>query len=208
MKAQQRKPEKRPDEILDAATRVFARRGFEGARMDDVALQAGLSKGALYLYFSSKQALLDAILTRFADRFTNMLSQEMVEEASRSPVNAIKMLIARAIGLASDPTITLVPRLVMAEAMRDKDIAALYREKILDQVENALSILLQEGVRQGVLRQVRAPSLVRAIAGPMIMHMLLSHVFVKDGQAGLSPSVFEEDLLDILLGGLMLEPTR
>lgn len=202
---QQRKPDQRPDEILDAATKVFARRGYDGARMDDVARQAGLSKGALYLYFASKSALLDAIVTRFADRFTTMLSQDLLAQARRDPVQAIALLLKRAIALASDPVVTLVPRLVMAEAMRDAKIAALYRKRVLDIVESALSEVLEEGVRQGVFRRVRTASLVRMLLGPVMAHMFLGHVFIVEGQAALAPQVFEEDLLAVLLGGLRLE---
>jgi AcrR family transcriptional regulator len=48
--------------ILDAAASVFARRGFSDARMDDVADEAGVSKGGLYLHFKSKDDLFDALM--------------------------------------------------------------------------------------------------------------------------------------------------
>ena len=48
--------------ILDAAASVFARRGFSGARMDEVAGEAGVSKGGLYLHFKSKEELFDALV--------------------------------------------------------------------------------------------------------------------------------------------------
>ena len=52
-----RRPEARPDAILDAAWAVFAERGFARAKLDDVARRAGVSKGTLYLYFDSKERL-------------------------------------------------------------------------------------------------------------------------------------------------------
>jgi len=55
-------------QILDAALEVFARRGFHKARMDDIAQQAGLSKGALYLYFKSKNALIEGLVNRVFER--------------------------------------------------------------------------------------------------------------------------------------------
>jgi AcrR family transcriptional regulator len=48
--------------ILDAAASVFARRGFNEARMDDVAQEAGVSKGGLYLHFPSKDALFEGLV--------------------------------------------------------------------------------------------------------------------------------------------------
>jgi AcrR family transcriptional regulator len=60
--------EERKNQILDAATSVFARLGFHKARMDDIGEEARLSKGALYWYFRSKDAVIDALLKRFFDR--------------------------------------------------------------------------------------------------------------------------------------------
>ena len=57
--------EERRNQILEAAMAVFARQGFEQARMDDIAKEVGLSKGDLYLYFKSKDAIISAILQFF-----------------------------------------------------------------------------------------------------------------------------------------------
>src|SRR5262245_18811860 len=48
--------------ILDAALAVFAERGYEAARLDDVAAKAGVAKGTLYLYFKDKEALFEALV--------------------------------------------------------------------------------------------------------------------------------------------------
>jgi AcrR family transcriptional regulator len=57
--------EERNNQILEAATAVFARAGFQQTRMDDIACLPGLSKGALYLYNTRKDAVITALLTRF-----------------------------------------------------------------------------------------------------------------------------------------------
>ena len=56
--------EKRRAEIVDAAARVFSRKGFNGASMDDIVQETGLSKGLLYWYFKGKDAIIAAILER------------------------------------------------------------------------------------------------------------------------------------------------
>src|ERR1044072_380059 len=53
----QRRPEERPEEILDAAFDVFGEQGFARTRLEEVAQRAGVSKGTLYLYFDSKETL-------------------------------------------------------------------------------------------------------------------------------------------------------
>ncbi len=66
----------RSDHILDAAERCFARAGFHRTTMQDICREAAVSPGALYLYFSNKEALIAGIAEReraeFADRFAQI----------------------------------------------------------------------------------------------------------------------------------------
>src|SRR5439155_9079413 len=59
-----RRAEARPDEVLDAALDLFIENGFAATRVDDIAKRAGLSKGAVYLYFPSKEAIIEALVRR------------------------------------------------------------------------------------------------------------------------------------------------
>jgi len=60
-----RDPERTRDQILDAAADVFADKGFDATRMDDVVSASGLSKGTVYWHYKSKEGLLEAVLRRF-----------------------------------------------------------------------------------------------------------------------------------------------
>src|SRR3954462_16006880 len=80
------------DELLDAALRVFAERGYRHAGVDEIAAAAGYSKGALYWHFSGKEDLLLALLEERVDApMGEMVAQleaapperEMSVEASR-----------------------------------------------------------------------------------------------------------------------------
>ncbi len=73
--------EERIQQIIAAALAVFAREGFAQARMDDIAKEAGLSKGAVYLYFASKDAIIAAILKFF-------FQQELRLLLRREPISA------------------------------------------------------------------------------------------------------------------------
>src|SRR5690606_25432326 len=53
----------RPQEIVAAALEVFSDKGFAAAKLDDIAARAGVSKGALYLYFETKEDLFRAVVT-------------------------------------------------------------------------------------------------------------------------------------------------
>src|SRR5471030_357608 len=57
-----RRKEARPQELLAAALDLFVERGYAATRLDDVAAQAGVSKGTLYLYFTNKEELFKAVV--------------------------------------------------------------------------------------------------------------------------------------------------
>ena len=54
----ERRPDDRPQEILDAALKVFAERGYRNTRLEDIGEAAGVTKGAIYHYFANKEELL------------------------------------------------------------------------------------------------------------------------------------------------------
>lgn len=62
MHARKNVSDERKAQILEAALKIFARKGFFGARTDDIAKEAGVSKGLLYWYFESKDAIIHALL--------------------------------------------------------------------------------------------------------------------------------------------------
>lgn len=69
--------EERKTQILTAATKVFTERGFAEARMDDIVAESGLSKGALYWYFESKDAIIISILDHIFDYETSQIQERL-----------------------------------------------------------------------------------------------------------------------------------
>lgn len=198
----QRRPDERPDEILDAATLVFANQGFDAARMDEIAEHAGLSKGALYLYFKSKDAILIAIIDRFATRNAARAFDEAERIFREDPAKAMEQVLRIGVMISSDAQSSLVPRLVIAEATRFPAIAESFRETVIARMLATLHMVLTEGVRQGVFRYVQTDSAARFIFGPIIAHTLLTHVFNKPGEAALAPHTFGDELITFALQGL------
>src|SRR5271155_4302511 len=66
-------------EILVAASKVFATKGFESTRMEDIAKAARLAKGTLYLYFDSKDLIYQATVQQALDKLT-ALTEEHVKQ--------------------------------------------------------------------------------------------------------------------------------
>ncbi|MFB4319617.1 TetR/AcrR family transcriptional regulator [Actinomadura sp. 21ATH] len=84
---QQDRSRRTVERILDAATRVLSERGYEGASTNRVAEAAGISNGSLYQYFPNKDAIVVAVLDRFADHLADRLGAE-IEAAMTGPWEA------------------------------------------------------------------------------------------------------------------------
>ncbi len=69
-------PRRRQTEILDAAARVFAEKGYHRASTPDICARAGISNGALYKYFRNKEAIFVSVLNHTNDLIVNELSRK------------------------------------------------------------------------------------------------------------------------------------
>jgi AcrR family transcriptional regulator len=123
--ARQRPPD-RLDQILQAATRVFARTGLEGSKMSDVAEEAGVSQGTLYNYVESKEALFRLLL----DRGLGTPAPASAAFPLKSPAMGA---LARRMDEAIDATFSL-PRLDEAFARRRVTDAAAELTGIIDEL--------------------------------------------------------------------------
>ena len=197
-----RRPEARPDEILDAALSVFVEQGFTAARVEDIARRAGLSKGAVYLYFPSKEAMLNALVEQSAGTLAKAAERLVAVGAPRDPEAALRSVVFMLIKAMSDPEISAAPRLVLTEAHRFPDIATFYRSHVLDTARRAIDELVSDGVATGTFRAVDTDMMMRCIGGPCLGHMVLASVFDFHPQALSDPADIADALCDILLYGL------
>jgi AcrR family transcriptional regulator len=201
-----RRPEARPEEILDAALAVFSEMGFARAKMEDVAKRAGLSKGAVYVYFDSKNAVLTAIVRRLADRVIGAAEVLVEANAEMDVEKTIRMLLGFMIKQISDPKISAAPRLVIAEAHAFPEIGALYRDVVLSRAKRIITRMCERGAAQGLFRSVEPDVLLRLFGGSLVAHMLLSTVFAKPGEPILPPEVIAKGIADMILEGLKTRP--
>jgi len=98
-------PEDRADarmaSLLDAALRVFARRGYRAARIDDVADEAGVTKGAIYHYFDTKEALLLRVIEHYQAR-AFLRAEEALRDTRLPASTRIRSLVRKVFGRRSD----------------------------------------------------------------------------------------------------------
>ncbi len=148
--------EERKQQILEAAIAVFARLGFRSARMDDVVEQAGLSKGALYLYYKSKDAIIAALLQHlFTQEFKRL--QVLVESRSTGPVAEQLLILTRQFAAMMQWMGRLMPIAFefYAIAGRDKEVRQFLKEYFRD-YRRLLARLIERGIEQGEFRNIDA----------------------------------------------------
>jgi AcrR family transcriptional regulator len=116
------------DELLSASLRVFARRGYRDAGVDEIAAEAGYSKGALYWHFSSKEELLMALLEERVDAPL----RDRVALLASAPVErdmSVEATRAFAQQLDEEREAMLLEREYWSLAIRDPDLRARYAER-------------------------------------------------------------------------------
>ena len=101
----------RRDEILDAAQRVFARKGYRGSSIAAIINESGLSAGAIYSYFEGKQELFHAVVERTLAVRTSQIAAD-AGERPRSPGELIRSVL---VSMRGQPISTMAPQ-IWAEA--------------------------------------------------------------------------------------------
>jgi AcrR family transcriptional regulator len=146
--------EERREQIIVAAMAVFVRLGFHEARMDDIVKQSGLSKGALYWYFKSKDDIIAAIMDRFIDR-----EMQGLEEALQlqSPVSEKLLKLNELILKEMRSMIGLMPIMYefYAVGMRKKPVRKALL-KYFRPTQKLLAELIQQGIDSGEFVPVEA----------------------------------------------------
>ena len=201
-----RRAEARPDEVLDAALELFMEKGFAATRVDDIAKRAGLSKGAVYLYFPSKEAVLEALVRRSIIPIADS-ALEALRNYEGDPRLVISMVIKMVGHRFSDPRIVAIPKVVFREVLGFPHLAEMYRVEVLDKVIPVVASLIRRGVEQGYLRQVDPELTIRSIIGPLMLHLVMAEVFGITPAGGLHFDRLVDNHLSILVDGLSAPPS-
>lgn len=155
--------EQRREQILDAAQNVFARFGFERARVDDIVQESGLSKGALYWYFKSKDEIIQGLL----DRIFMLEMKEALQLAELDAPASERLKIFYQIGVLEvrklKPLFPLFYEFVALVARRKT-----VRESVLRYYERYQSIvqqIIEQGIESGEFKPVDPESTATLIIG-------------------------------------------
>ena len=111
----ERRPDERPQEILDAALTVFAERGYRNTRLEDVGDAAGVTKGAIYHYFANKEdLLLRAIEQRSEEAFGRI--EEIVRDKTAPVSTRLRLVVRRWFGSVTKERLAVVTLLLQGIA--------------------------------------------------------------------------------------------
>jgi AcrR family transcriptional regulator len=147
------------DEILDAATRCFARYGYDKTTMEDIGKLVGMNKVSLYYYFDGKEELFKAALGRESRQYDERcLAEARSEEGFRS---RIETWIARGFRYSQESGLLRSASAESLSALRP--FLREYRTRALETGSAALSSFIEDGIKSGEARECDAGKVARAI---------------------------------------------
>lgn len=166
----------RPGEIIAAALQVFAEHGFAGAKLDEVARRAGVSKGALYVYFETKEDLFRAVVrTTIAPNFVAMKAAADTFDAPFAML--APMLLARAAGLITDSKLPPVIKMVIGESRNFPDLARIWHDDVVSPLIAMITRIVARAQTCGEVAPGDPRLHAMSLMGPMVMGLLFREVF-------------------------------
>ena len=202
-----RRKEARPAEIVSAALEVFAEKGFAAARLDDIAARAGVSKGALYLYFETKQHLFEAVVRDAV--LPNVEAVEAVVRTVDLPFGALaRMITARVGAFAAETPIGAVLKMVIAESGNFPDLARVWHDQVVSRALAVMTGVIERAQAKGEVRPGDPRLHAFSIIGPMLLGVIWREVLQPVGGAPVDLRVLAEQHIETALGGLLTEGGR
>src|ERR1700686_2282547 len=162
---------------LAAALQEFSARGFAAARLDDVAVAAGIAKGTISLYFRDKEALFqDLIRSEMSPVVATLESALAVDLPVRAVAErAVELFVREIYGTSRKDVI----RLIISEGPRFPQLADFYYREVLSRIIAAVRALLARALERGELRSdaiIRFPQLLGA---PGILAIIWNGLFER-----------------------------
>lgn len=168
------------DLILKAATEAFLAHGYNGASIDQIAAQAGVSKPTIYSHFEGKEQLFVAIMNSICDNFeTPFLGPNADSEDLPAILNRVADNYTRAI---LQPGVVAMHRLFVAEAERFPEVSRRYYEVGPRRVHQTLAAFFKNRMARGEIRECDPLMLAQFFAAVVIAPMRTRRLFAVDAE--------------------------
>ena len=178
-------------------------RGYAGTRVEAVAARAGVSKGTLFLYFSSKEELFKAVVREnIAGRFGGWNSE--FEQFTGSTADMLRACFASWWQNIGSTRASGITKLMFSEAGNFPEISQFYQREVVAPGQQLVRRVLERGVACGEFREMDLDCAVHAVLAPMIFLSLSlhsAHACMPEGSS-FCPQRYIDTQVDILLGGL------
>ncbi len=171
-----RRKEDRPQEIADAAFKMFAEKGYAATRIDDVAKRAGVSKGLTYLYYKTKEDLFKAVVKNVVVRRVDSLIGN-VESTELSSEEFLRGPLLDFMKKVPGSPIAIVIRLLISEGPRHPDLVNYYYENVVARGLEAIRQFVARGVERGEFRREALDHQPHLFLAPMMLSMIWRLVF-------------------------------
>lgn len=164
-----RRPEHRPQQIIEAALEVFGECGLANARLQDIASRAGVSKGTIYLYFPNKEELFREMI-----RQTAVAAIERAEKVIThgTPTEQLLAFMRGYWQFVRSSVFSTIDRLVLGELHQFPDLAKFYAHDVVARVLKLLSGIIRRGIDTGEFREIDPMVAARMLVALTIMNGL------------------------------------
>ncbi|OHC74937.1 MAG: hypothetical protein A3G18_01270 [Rhodospirillales bacterium RIFCSPLOWO2_12_FULL_58_28] len=199
--SRRRRKEARSDEVIEAALSVFFEKGFAAARLDDIAARAGVSKGAIYLYFQSKEDLFKEVVRRTMapnlDRFERMAADHQGDN-----LELLRRLIRTAAAVMGGTRVGMVPKMVIAEATNFPDLAQFYVTEVVDRAAGLMLRVLEQAAAAGEIAPTPRAEAAKVLLAPILMLALWNNTLGAAVGRRLDPETFAEEAIRVMIDGI------
>ncbi len=186
--------------ILAAALSEFYEHGFAAARLDSIAERAGVAKGTIYLYFSSKEVLFEAAVREVISPII-----EKIESVSMCPSGSASDLLEQMITTFYREVVATerrrLLRLLISEGPRFPAIVSFYHAEVVARAMAALRNILSYGIERKEFRETAAATFPQAVFGPALAGAVWKILF--DEVDPIDVEGLRKAHLDVVLRGIL-----
>lgn len=197
----------RSQELTAAALSLFVEKGFSATRLDEIAACAGVSKGTLYLYFDSKEALFLAVIR---EGIVPLLDEgrKLIDAHADDPLVLLREYLYGWWALFGDTPLGGVPKLMISEAQNFPEVAQFYLEQVIQPGRAQLQDVLERGIAKGAFRVVDVDMTANMLIASLLHLVLWRHSFAACCAAAmLEPQRYLDSVIDVVLDGIA-RPTQ
>lgn len=202
--------EERRKQILDAASQVFAAKGFERATIADIAKEAGIAEGSIYNYFKNKADLLIAIPRQMVQPpIESVMGLMHAAAAGPIPPDQLLPIVAKNMVTIFQQNGHVFRILFTALPTMSPGVRADYLNRVIFYVWDILEAYLRELVEKGILRQDLNPAiLTRLFVGMFLPFALLNQLLAPKNPPEFDYDQVIAEAITVFLRGALPEEMR